>query len=241
MRIHSLKTELIYKKIMKNRILSLVFLLGTSLFSYSQINELGVSFGGSNYIGDVGNEAYISPNEMFGGIIYKWNITPRIAFRAQGSYIRIKGDDANSTNEIRNARGFSFRNTIKEFSAGIEFNYYDYSLRKEGWGSTPYLILEVAAFDYKTVVKETTPNTFETEDKIGFTVPVGIGYKTKLATDVGISFESKLRYVFADDLDYNNTKYPQLNFGEDSNDWYITVGINIVFGFGRKDCYNEPL
>ena len=225
---------------MKIHFLSVLFLL-FSTFLYSQINELGISVGGSNYIGDVGNEAYIAPNEMFGGIIYKWNVTPRLAFRAQAVYIKITDDDANSNNEIRNARGFNFRNTIKEFSAGLEFSYYDYSLRKEGWGSTPYLILEVAVFDYKTVVKETDPNIFETQDKVGFTIPVGIGYKTKLAKDVGISVESKLRYTFSDDLDYNNTKYPQLDFGEDSNDWYITVGVNIVFGFGRKGCYTEKL
>lgn len=225
---------------MTNRIVSLLFLI-TSIFSYSQINELGISIGGSNYIGDVGNEFYVAPNQMYGGLIYKMNITPRIAVRAQASYIRIKDDDANSSNKERQKRGYSFKNSIKELSLGVEFNYYNYSLQKDGWGSTPYLILEVAAINYRVVAKETTQNNFETKGKMGFTIPVGIGYKTKIAHNIGIGIESKLHYSFTDDLDYNTPNYVQLDFGNpDTKDWYVTVGVNFVIGFGRKSCYTEP-
>jgi len=223
---------------MNNRIITILFLI-ISTVSYSQINELGISFGGSNYIGDVGDETYISPNDTYYGLIYKWNMTSRVAIRAQASYIRIQADDAESDNEIKNVRGYSFKNSVKEFSVGVEFSYYDYSMMEEGWGSTPYLILELAAINYNTVIKETTPNNFETQSKMGFTVPVGVGYKTKLGSNVGLGIESKLRYTFADDLDYNNSNYPQLNFGNpNSNDWYLTIGVNLVFGFGRKGCYS---
>ena len=221
---------------MNNRIITVLFLI-ISTYSYSQINELGFSVGGTNYIGDVGDEAYIAPTDLYYGLIYKWNYTSRIAFRAQASYIKIQDDDAESGNELRRTRGYSFKNTVKEFALGIEFSYYDYSMRKQGWGSTPYIIAEFAVINYNTVVKETTPNNFKTQGKTGFTIPVGIGYKTTIAHSVGFNIESKLRYTFADDLDYNNTNYPQLNFGNpDSNDWYVTVGVNLVFGFGRKGC-----
>ena len=224
---------------MKNRILTFLFLI-VSTFSFSQINELGISVGGSNYIGDVGAESYIAPNDLYYGLIYKWNMTPRIAFRAQASYIKIQADDAESDNAIKRTRGFSFKNAVKEFGVGIEFNYYNYSMREQGWGSTPYLILEVAAINYNVVVKETTPNNFVTQGKMGFTIPVGIGYKTTIGNNIGFGFESKLRYTFADDLDYNNLNYTPLSFGNpDTNDWYVTVGINFVVGFGRKGCYSE--
>ena len=207
--------------------------------SYAQINELGVSVGGANYIGDVGDEAYISPNDMYYGLIYKWNLNSRIAFRAQASYIKIQANDIESGNAVKRDRGYNFKNSVKEMAVGIEFNYYDYSLMKEGWGSTPYLILEIAVINYNTVVRETTPNNFKTKGKMGFTIPVGIGFKSKLANNVGLGFESKLRYTFADDLDFNNPNFSQLNFGNpDSNDWYVTIGVNLVFGFGRKGCYS---
>ncbi len=213
-----------------------------SSYSYSQINELGIHVGGSNYIGDVGREIYIYPNDFSFGLIYKWNINPRMAMRVSASYIRIKDNDANASNAIRNAHGYSFRNVVKEAAVGIEYNYYDYSLTKEGWGTTPYIILELAAFSYNVVKSETIPGKFTTGSNIGITVPFGIGYKTRLARNVGIGFETKFRYTFKDNLDYNNTAIPSLNFGNpDSNDWYVTTGINLVFGFGRKGCYSGDL
>jgi len=224
---------------MNNRLISFFLLLST-LFSYSQINELGISVGGTNYIGDVGDEAYIAPNDLYYGLIYKWNVTPRYAIRAQATYLKIQSDDAESKNGIKRARGYSFKNSIKELAIGIEFNYYDYSLNKPGLGSTPYLIAEVALINYNVVTRETTPNNFNTEGKMGFTIPVGIGFKTKIAPNVGFGIEGKLRYTFADNLDYNNPDFPQLSFGNpDSNDWYVSIGANLVFGFGRKSCYSE--
>ncbi len=223
---------------MRNKVIIFIFII-TSAISYSQINELGISIGGVNYIGDVGDESYIAPNDLYFGLIYKWNMTSRITLRAQAIHLRIQDNDLNSQNAIKQARGYSFKNSINEFALGVEFNYYDYSLRRKGWNSTPYLIAEIAIFNYNTVVKETTPNNFETEGKMAFTVPVGIGYKTKLASNIGFGVETILRYTFADDLDYNHKEFPQLNFGNpDSNDWYLTVGVNLVVGFGRKDCYS---
>jgi len=228
-----------------------ILILVTFLFainSYSQINELGLHVGGSNYIGDIGNESYISPNNLSIGAIYKWNMNPRVTLRGSFSYIKISADDADSSNEVREARNFSFKNAIKELAVGVEFNYYKYTLTRREFASTPYLILELAAFNYNTADDKAanTPTTINTTSKTGFTVPFGIGYKTRLAHNIGIGFEIKARYSFVDDLDYfiegvdyNNATIEQINFGNpDSDDWYITTGINIVFGFGRKGCYS---
>ena len=44
--------------------LIIVFLLTTQV-SFTQIYEVGLSLGGSNFIGDVGKTSFISPNEIF--------------------------------------------------------------------------------------------------------------------------------------------------------------------------------
>ena len=41
--------------------LKFIFVLITLNISYSQDNEIGLIFGGTNYIGDVGQTTYISP------------------------------------------------------------------------------------------------------------------------------------------------------------------------------------
>ena len=224
---------------MKNLFFTILFLVSIA-FSNAQVNEIGGLIGGSNYIGDVGDETYLLPNKLSVGLIYKWNFSQRIALRLSGTYIQLSDNDAKSSNALRNARGFSFSNSVREAALGIEFNYYDYSLIKEGWSSTPYIIFEVAGFNYHTVDSETTPGTYETVSNTGFTIPFGFGFKTKLANHIGINFETIFRYSFTDDLDFNNPKIPSLNFGNpNTNDWYITSGINIVFGFGRRSCYSD--
>ena len=45
--------------------------------SHSQIYEVGLYAGGSNFIGDVGATNYIAPNAPALGLILKWNRSPR--------------------------------------------------------------------------------------------------------------------------------------------------------------------
>lgn len=218
--------------------LRFLILLILPLFSFAQVNELGISLAGSNYIGDVGSTSFINPNDLAYGLVYKWNVNSRIAFRADATYIKIKGDDASATNTARQARGFSFKNSVKELALGLEYNYYDYSMKNKAWRSTPYIIVELALYNYNSPLRETTPNNYETEGKTGFTIPFGIGYKTTLGNTIGLAFETKFRYSFTDNLDYTTTTIPSLNFGNSNNDdWYVTTGITLVFGFGRKGCY----
>ena len=64
--------------------------------------NLQVELCGANYIGDVGNTTYISPELAIGGIV-KWN-------RSESIYLephlhRLSADDADSDEARRNQRG----------------------------------------------------------------------------------------------------------------------------------------
>ena len=98
---------------MKRLILFFTFICVTTT-SISQINEIGFFVGGSNYIGDIGPETYINPNNFMGGLIYKWNMNPRISFRGTFTYAEIPSNDNNATNNARYLRGIGFNNSIKE-------------------------------------------------------------------------------------------------------------------------------
>ena len=56
-----------------------ILIIGMTTFTNAQINEVGVFLGGSNYIGDIGSTNYVNPNDFAFGVIYKYNINPRIA------------------------------------------------------------------------------------------------------------------------------------------------------------------
>ncbi len=94
--------------------------------THAQINELGVFIGGVNYIGDVGPTKYIAPNESAFGILYKWNRSPRHAYRFSYTQGNLSSKDIDSDVPSRNLRGVSFENSVKEFSAGLEFNFLDF-------------------------------------------------------------------------------------------------------------------
>ena len=209
-------------------IVILFFFCSGSVFS--QINEIGIFGGGSNYIGDIGRTTYIYPNSYAIGGIYKWNMHPHFSLRATYTYSKISGSDSSSNNSFRKYRDLEFSNDIHELVGGIEYHFFKYSLSKTGHTKTPYIFVEAGAVNYGTV---------DGGRSFNFAMPFGAGYKTILAPNIGIGFETGFRYTFKDDID----GYPydlesaNVQINPNNDDWYVFTGITLVFGFGREGCY----
>ena len=223
---------------MRKDFLAIVFICVTSI-SWSQIHEIGVIVGGTNYIGDVGSTSYISPNRIGGSLMYKFNLNPRIALRGTLSLLPIHGNDAVASNEIRQNRNFNFNNSIEEVALGIEYNFYEYDMTSATKAYTPYILLEIAGFNYDSVSSEITAGSYNVKTKTAYSIPVGVGFKGRLAEHIGFAIETRINYTFRDDLDYTTKDISSLNFGGNSNDWYVFTGVSIVYAFGRAACYAE--
>ena len=187
----------------------------------SQVNEIGLFAGGSNFIGDIGRTDYIYPNEFAGGIIYKWNWNPRLAVRTTLSYVPISGDDADADSSLRKNRGLSFKKDIFEIAAGVEYNFFEFEISSSKKIFTPYLLLELSAF--------------RLDNKNYTSIPFGIGVKSKLLKRFTISVETKFRYTFDDYIDKVPTSIEE-SYG---NDWYVFSGISINYTFGKPSCYKK--
>lgn len=209
--------------------------------SLAQVYEIGISVGGANYVGDIGRTTYIYPNKVAGAAFFKYNKNPRMALRATYSYLPISANDLDADTDFRRDRGLSFNNTINELAVGLEFNFYEYDLSSPGKTWTPYILLELAAFNYKYIASEPQPDQYEYNSKNSFSVPFGVGFKSKLAGSFAFALETKFRYTFEDDLDYNNEKIAKLNFGGTGNDWYMFTGFSLIYTFGRPACYTNGL
>jgi hypothetical protein len=225
---------------MKNSIIFIV-LINFSCIIHGQVYEAGVFFGGSNYIGDIGRTNYIYPNKFAGGLIFKYNWNPRIALRTTYSYLPIEASDLEADTDFKRARGLQFKNTIHELAVGLEYNFYEYDLSSDDKTWTPYILLELAAFNYNYVVSEPVPNQFNYDSKNAFAIPFGFGIKSKLIGDLAIAFETKFRYTFNDDLDYTTPTIPRLNIGGTNSDWYVFTGVSFLYTFGRPACYTKGL
>jgi len=223
------------------KILVLFFCLVFQNILIAQINEIGVFLGGNNYIGDVGKTSYIAPNELAIGVLYKWNKSPRHSYRFSYTQSNITANDADSDVPARNLRGYNFKNSIKEFSAGMEFNFFDFNLHESLKKKiTPYVYSGLSYFIYDElfVVNGETKKDYTSST---MAIPMIVGIKSNVLENFVLGFEVGARYTFTDNLDGSlpkNKNLEPLKFGNiNSKDWYVFTGFTLTYTFTEKPCY----
>lgn len=223
-----------------------LFLLFTSFFFFqntnAQIYEVGVFLGGSNFIGDVGATNYISPNQGAFGGIFKWNRSPRHAFRASVIFSDLEGIDGKSDDPRRIQRGYSFNTSILEISLGMEFTFWEFDLHTSGIKGTPYLYSGITLANHDNYYfSQNGQYLSEDTSSWAYGIPMVLGYKTNISNHFVLAAEIGARYTFSDELDGSvpdAARREQLSFGNtNSNDWYVFSGITLTYTFGRRPCY----
>ncbi len=210
--------------------------------SQSQIYEIGIFAGASNFIGDVGSTSYISPNQPAIGGIFKWNRSPRHSFRASVIFSDLEGIDSNSDDPRRKERDYSFKNSILEISAGMEFTFLDFNLHDDRRKITPYLYtgISVARHD-NYFFSQNGQYTSEGTSSWAYGIPMTLGVKSNISRHIIIAAEIGARYTFSDELDGSvpdSKDIASLSFGNiNNNDWYVFSGITLTYTFGQKPCY----
>jgi hypothetical protein len=208
----------------------------------SQIYEVGVFAGGSNFIGDVGATNYISPNQAAIGAIFKWNRSPRHSFRASVIFSNLEGKDNKSDDPRRLERDYSFETSLLEISLGMEFTFFDFNLHETGPKGTPYLYSGISLANHDNYYfTQNGVYTPENTNSWAIGIPMVLGYKTSISTHFVLAAEIGARYTFSDELDGSvpdNEGRASLSFGNtNSNDWYVFSGITLTYTFGRRPCY----
>ncbi|RMZ50944.1 hypothetical protein EB822_05500 [Flavobacteriaceae bacterium PRS1] len=211
-------------------------------FNYSQIYEVGVFIGGSNFIGDVGATNYISPNQPAVGVILKWNRSPRHSYRVSVIYAKLEGIDVKSDDPRRKQRGYSFETNLLEISAGMEFTFFDFDLHTEGKKMTPYLYTGITAANHDNFYFNNGTQTNENTNSWAYGIPMVLGLKTRLTKSFILAIEIGARYTFSDGIDGsipdNPSLQPNFSLGNiNNNDWYTFSGITLTYTFGQNPCY----
>lgn len=210
-------------------------------FSHSQINEIGVFVGGSNFIGDVGATNYISPNQLAFGGIYKWNRSKRHSYRASLIFSELEGIDINSDDPRRIERGYEFSSKIMEISAGIEFTFLDFDLHEGEKIGTPYIYSGISLANHDNHYFLNGTQTSENTSSWAYGIPMALGFKTNFLGNLILGIEVGARYTFSDELDGNipdAQALQQFRFGNiNNNDWYVFSGITLTYTFGENPCY----
>ena len=199
---------------MKFRIL-IVFMVLFTQTSVAQFSEMGIISGASYYVGDLNNNHF--RNSKFSlGIIYRYNINERVAFRMNFLYGNVEATDSKSNDPVKVNRNLSFKSSIAELGAMFEFHYYNYSPGDKLNRFTTYLLLgfnyfkmnpkaQLGSVLYELNALGTEGQKFDGGPKPysldAFAIPVGLGAKFNLGKRVAISIEYTLHFTFTDYLD----------------------------------------
>lgn len=211
-------------------------------FSYSQIHEIGLFGGGSNFIGDVGSTKYISPNAPALGLLYKWNASSRHSWRASMIYSGLVANDNDSEDPRRIERDYSLNSNLLEISAGMEFNFLPFNLHAGRKVATPYLYsgLTFARHDNYYFPNTTTPVDQNTSSW-AYGIPMVLGFKSNFLGNIILGVEVGARYTFSDNIDGSrpdSTTLSQYRYGNiNNNDWYVFSGFTLTYTFGENPCY----
>jgi hypothetical protein len=150
--------------------ISLIFLLLiTSYFGQAQRSEIGALAGASFYLGDLNNIPFRN-SKFAGGLIYRYNFTPRVALKANILFGNIAASDEKNHSLQREKdamgnyimddegyykyswdyreRGLSFTSPISEISAQLEINFFNlYNVGHKNQIS-PYIFGGAALFSF---------------------------------------------------------------------------------------------
>jgi hypothetical protein len=201
----------------------LFFVLGLPALKAQSIgekSELGFILGGSYYTGDLNRLGHFRQVSPAAGLIYRYNVNPRLALRGSLFGGHIKGDDAKSNQAFYQNRNLSFRSPMVEGAFGVEFNYMTYAtgrLYGERYWFTPYMIVQLAVF-YFNPMAELNGEQYELQplgtegqgtslssksnySRVQVSMPLGLGFKFNIHKKVQLSLEYGIRLTFTDYLD----------------------------------------
>src|ERR1044071_4351584 len=111
---------------------SLLLIGGAAQAQYNW--DFGVSFGASNYLGDIGGgmltrrdfvaDMKVQETRPTVGVFARYKLGPMFSLKNNFTWARVAGDDKLTTNPARNARNLNFRNDILELASVVQYNFY---------------------------------------------------------------------------------------------------------------------
>ena len=188
---------------------------------YAQKSELGATVGASFYIGDLNPRKIFGMSHVAGGILYRYNFTPRWAIKANILFAKVEGSDAVTNKNYE--RNLSFISPITEISVQAELNFFKLYAEKGKNFFSPYIFVGIGLFSFNPQAKAKDGNLYalqhlgtegqglEGQDKMyslcSFAIPFGIGLKFAFAKRICIGAEWGMRWTITDYLDDVGGKY----------------------------------
>lgn len=143
----------------KKLLFSLFLMVCAAAGADAQRHEVGIRFGTSNLVGDIGKTNYLlqTPDTgnisqmgipAYGGLIYRMNFNPYQTLRFDVGYSHIQFDDRVAKEEYRRNRQLFGTNNILEASAIFEYYFFPVNNEQQRGMVSPYIFVGGGAMMY---------------------------------------------------------------------------------------------
>lgn len=217
---------------MLSRFFIIIFCLFTPMLGKTQrsdqqnffsLSEFGPTVGYMYYLGDLNPTTQFYKPNLAVGLMYRYHINPRIAYRFNVAAGSVEASDADSKNELLVNRNLSFSSNIQEVTGGIEFHYYKYQMGNKKYKATTYMIFQAGLFHFNpkrtfngnevelqplgTEGQGTSYGRKRKYSRYQACFPIGLGAKISLGKVANLNLDIALRKTFTDYIDDVGANY----------------------------------
>ena len=165
--------------------------------------ELGAMGGMSGYYGDANYHMPFKNINAMGGILWRYNINPRMAVKSAFSVVGISGNTADYDNSFPGGSA-EFSRTLYELGAQFEYNFWAYG-SGSGYKGTRRIVPYVFAGVGVTYASKPAEHVFAAN------IPLGVGVKCKVASRLNVGCELSFRFTTGDKFDVTTKSAPVLD------------------------------
>jgi hypothetical protein len=187
--------------------------------------EIGVTGGGSYYLGDANSLLFYNLQPSYGGFI-RYVLNPRIAFRAELNSALVLGDFTYLNSPV------VLNNTVYSVDFCGEFNFFDLE-------NNPYKRLSKTFSPYIFAGIGGMTDLYNGQKLPEISIPFGIGMKFKLGNRWNLNIQWSNKLLFSDYLE----GIPALNNPQGlnginifNNDLLSTITLGVSFDIWKKEC-----
>ncbi len=200
--------------------------------------EIGAGGGISWAYGDVNHSSLIANPSWAADLLFRYNWTPRWAFAVDVSSLGLKGDTRNYSDVYPGGADYRFNARLWELSVRPEFHFWNY-----GWASdyrekrriAPFLTLGLG-FGYARRSTDMCKKS-----AIAFTIPIGGGFKWKIAPRWNAQLTALWTKAFSDNIDGIDDPYGIDSGALQNTDWTGQIMLSVTFDFKERclECKNQ--
>lgn len=165
--------------------------------------EIGAMAGVSSYYGEANYHIPLKNMNAMGGIVWRYNINPRMAVKADFAVAGVSGSTASAGNRYPGG-DIEFTRAVYELGAQYEYNFFAYG-DGVGYKKTHRVVPYIFAGIGVTYLPKRGYHVFAAN------IPVGLGVKCKVMPRLNVGCEMSFRFTTTDKLDVTDRTAPLLD------------------------------